>query len=151
MVTLPTKTLKQNQCLREKLQWKWETLLYITDLNEKYTWIVFKSMDPYGYCSMDTIEKAIATNTAHDKVNWDLGSTRYDSHNPLLLTNIRWFKIWGNSLVVKDSALPLQGAQVQFLVRELKPRKMYSTAKKKKKYLNIYMCVYKTILKAHFN
>ena len=57
--------------------------------------------------------------------------------------------------MVKDSVLPLQGAQVRFLVRELKSRKMRSTAKKKKKYLNIYVCVcvyvYKAILKAHFN
>ena len=57
--------------------------------------------------------------------------------------------------MVKDSVLPLQGAQVRFLVRELKSQKMCSTAKKKKKYLNIYVCVcvcvYKAILKAHFN
>ena len=64
-----------------------------------------------------------------------MGSQESDTAKQLSTTTMKSKRYYGNSLVIQwlDFMLPLQSAQVQSLVRELRVHKPHGVAKKKKK------------------
>ena len=69
-----------------------------------------------------------------------MGSQESDTAEQLSTTTMKSKRYFGNSLVIQwlDFMLPLQSAQVQSLVGELRVHKPHGVAKKKKKKIKRY-------------